>query len=190
MSDHIENAVGPRKDEVVKYAEGRIRCVIAERAAVLEEANGVLDIVAPEGDMWTTTREQAANRKAWERLVTEEGVWADGVWRQDARSYGCDDLPIYRMDADRCERLVTDAKENAAASFERYVAKLNMKCGEVVAAELSDGFIWNNSVLTVTKPDGEVEKWSTKMILNFSSLGTPFNQWPTRKMKPKKGGAA
>tara|TARA_R110001599_G_scaffold135884_1_gene314236 strand:+ start:40 stop:606 length:567 start_codon:yes stop_codon:yes gene_type:complete len=188
MSDHIENAVGPRKDEVVKYAEGRIRSFIAKKAAALEEANGVLDIVAPEGDMWT--REHAARRTAWKRLVTIEGVWANGVWRQDARSYGRNDLPIYRMDADRCERVVTDAKENAAASFERYVAKLNMKCGEVVAAELSDGFIWNNSVLTVTKPDGEVEKWSTKMILNFSSLGTPFNQWPTRKMKPKKGGAA
>lgn len=73
---------------------------------------------------------------------------------------------------------------DAAAQYDAYVAKLNMKIGEVTAATLQNlGGVWYNSILTVTKTDGTQERWSTQCILNRSKHNKLFNQFPTRKMK-------
>lgn len=71
-----------------------------------------------------------------------------------------------------------------AASFEftQYVAKLTGKIGETTAASINASPLWNGSILTITKPDGSVETWKTTMIINCSSLGKLFNQWPTRRV--------
>jgi hypothetical protein len=69
----------------------------------------------------------------------------------------------------------------AGAEFDAYVAKLEGKVGECAAAEVR-GYLWDGSVLTVTKSDGSVARWKTQMIVNCSVLGKLFNQWPTRKL--------
>ena len=73
-------------------------------------------------------------------------------------------------------------KIDAAADFDAYVTKLEAKVGDCVAATV-DGNLWNESILTVTTADGAVERWKTQMIINVSSLGKLFNQFPTRKLK-------
>ena len=86
----------------------------------------------------------------------------------------------------RCEeainRVVAQAREAAGASFDAYVIKMVTKIGGVDSASVAGYHLWNGSVLTVTKGD-VVERWHTQQIVNCSSLGTLFNQWPTRLMK-------
>jgi hypothetical protein len=50
-------------------------------------------------------------------------------------------------------------------------------------ASITGTHIWGHSVLTVTLPNGTVERWKTQQIVNQSKLGLLFNQWPSRKMK-------
>lgn len=73
-------------------------------------------------------------------------------------------------------------KINTSADFDAYVTKLEAKVGDCVTASV-EGYLWNQSILTVTKADGSVECWKTQMIINVSSLGKLFNQFPTRKLK-------
>lgn len=81
-------------------------------------------------------------------------------------------------------RAVQSCIEAATAAYDAYVFKLEGKIGEVVDANLNSSTnLWYDSKLTVSKADGSVETWSTKCILNCSSLGKVFNQWPTRLLK-------
>lgn len=80
-------------------------------------------------------------------------------------------------------KFIKQAVENAALEFDRYVYKLSIKTGAVKTATLKSQNIWENSLLTVELKDGEVQHWSTKMIVNFSKHGKAFNQFPTRQVK-------
>lgn len=84
---------------------------------------------------------------------------------------------------ERVARYVKTAREDAAAQYEAFVAKLTVKIGAVETATLAGRGVWSHSILTVTKSDGARENWKTQMILNVSGLGKVFNQWPTRKVK-------
>lgn len=82
-------------------------------------------------------------------------------------------------------RFIKAAKEEANVSFDKYVAKMISKIGDVDSAELSNVYannVWGYSILTVVK-DGVKTNWKTQQIINCSKLGNLFNQWPTRKMK-------
>ena len=82
------------------------------------------------------------------------------------------------------ERAINNTVEAATAAYDAYVAKLESKIGEVADAVLSTGGgVWYDSKLAVVKLNGITETWSTKCILNVSSLGKVFNQWPTRLLK-------
>jgi hypothetical protein len=75
------------------------------------------------------------------------------------------------------------AREQAAGLFDSYVAKLEVKVGAALEASVCErGNLWEHSTLRVTKPDGSIEFWRTQRILNFSSNGLPYHQWPTRKV--------
>lgn len=69
----------------------------------------------------------------------------------------------------------------AGKSFDSYVAKLEAKIGEHDSAELV-GDLWQYSTVKVTK-GSQTEIWTTQIILNVSSLGKLFNQWPTRRIR-------
>lgn len=70
----------------------------------------------------------------------------------------------------------------AAADYDSFVAKLIAKIGDVTDARLIGNHVWSYSTLVVTKPGGEVQAWKTQQIVNYSKLGKPFNQWPTRRL--------
>lgn len=76
---------------------------------------------------------------------------------------------------------VAEARETCGAAFDAYVAKLVGKVGPCDAAEYQ-GNLWSRSTITVRK-GAEVEVWHTQQIINVSSLGKIYNQWPTRKAK-------
>lgn len=90
---------------------------------------------------------------------------------------------IATVSADKAEAFYRRITLDAVASFEGYVAKLAAKIGRTIASATLTGLLWQGSTLRVTFDDGTVEVWKTRQILNVSSLGTLFNQWPTRKVK-------
>ena len=91
--------------------------------------------------------------------------------------------PDFRaMDDKRISYFIDQAKLDAAAQYDAFVAKLCKKIGQVAAAELDGNHVWNYSILTVETGIGE-EKYKTQMIVNVSKHGKLFNQWPTRKVK-------
>jgi hypothetical protein len=78
---------------------------------------------------------------------------------------------------------ITQAAKGAEMAYQDFVQKMITKIGKpVVKADLT-GSIWTNAVITVETDDGETQKWSTKMIMNFSKYQKIFNQFPTRRMK-------
>lgn len=88
---------------------------------------------------------------------------------------------IRRMTDAARARFLAEQGEAMKASFEAYVAKLTKKVGECDAVEYT-GALWNRSQLKVRKGD-VTEVWMTRVIVNVSSLGKLFNQWPTRKVR-------
>lgn len=80
------------------------------------------------------------------------------------------------------DRYVEEARQDASAQYDLFIAKLEEKVGEHSAATLNGNHVWGHSILTVTTPAG-VQRWKTQQIINTSSLGTVFNQWPTRLVK-------
>lgn len=93
------------------------------------------------------------------------------------------EVQLYKMSPKAADRFVAQAREDAAAQYDAFVAKLVTKVGEVEAADLEGNHVWGYSFLKVTKADGTTETWKTQQIVNVSKLGTVFNQWPTRKVK-------
>lgn len=88
----------------------------------------------------------------------------------------CDIVPEY------VEKFIANARADAAAQYETFVAKLVHKIGDCETATLDGNHVWAHSILTVTKT-ASVEKWKTQQITNRSVLGKYFPQWPSRKVK-------
>ena len=90
------------------------------------------------------------------------------------------------------ERIERDAKIYAKGACDAFASKIVRRTEEVI----KDGRLgttekitkteyqggnnpWGGAVVVVTTNKGQY-RWNTKVILNFSGLGTPYNQWPTR----------
>ena len=97
-------------------------------------------------------------------------------------TYGRRDPLYVEICPDCVRRVLAKGEAEARAQYQAYVAKLDAKVGHCDTAELSGNAVWTFSVLTVHKGD-TVERWQTRMILNVSRRGLPFNQWPTRKLR-------
>jgi hypothetical protein len=84
------------------------------------------------------------------------------------------------------EALLAETEMSAAMAYDAYCQKLDYKIGgEVASASASQVDVWNDSNLKITRPDGSVEVWNTKVITNYSVYGLAFNQFPTRQVKAR-----
>jgi hypothetical protein len=90
-------------------------------------------------------------------------------------------------------RIERDAKAYAKAACDSFACKIVVKTEQEIASRKSsekivstnyEGSInpWDGGKVIV-KTDKSEYVWNTKVILNFSKYGTPFNQWPTRLQK-------
>jgi hypothetical protein len=156
----IEQAVSHLKAAAQDRAEQYARKVVADVLADLAVKGG-LNEAAPVPRAWqaptaTVAEYKAAQRKRdlYKRMLTEAGQ----------------------------AHFITDARENAAAQYDAFVAKLNSKIGPVTSASLQGDHVWGYSNLTVVTASGETQVWRTQQILNVSKLGTVFNQYPTRRV--------
>jgi hypothetical protein len=174
----IGNAVEPRRAEAIGYALERASDFVAAIRAQLEKAGWDLEVAAPYPHFTAGKKEYAvakARRVTFNRLVTSVSE----------RCRMRNDPDFVRMDDAKVSAFMTAVATEASAQFDAYIAKLSAKVGPVTSASLDAGHLWVFSHLTVTPVGGAPEVWRTQMIINVSSLGKLFNQWPTRKVKVK-----
>ena len=90
------------------------------------------------------------------------------------------------------QKIETDSKDYAKGACDAFACKIVRRTEEVIKVgrlgttekitktEYQGGNNpWGGAVVVVTTNKGEY-RWNTKVILNFSKLGNPYNQWPTR----------
>jgi hypothetical protein len=88
------------------------------------------------------------------------------------------------------ERIEKDAKDYAKTACDEFAFKIVQKTEEEIKSRGTDDKIvstsyegnvnpWDGGQVIVTTTKGKYV-WNTKVILNFSKYGLPFNQWPTR----------
>lgn len=175
MMNAIEQAVEPLKQQAIDLAEQQAEKTIAIVSKELAAANNDLQICAPYPKAWATTNYHVAVAKyrTFRMLATTR-----------KGSHYVNEPVLADMDSEKIAQFIKDAKEQAAESFNAYVAKLNAKIGPVQAARLSETqALWSYSFLHVVLPSGETQIWKTQIICNVSKLGKVFNQFPTRKVK-------
>ena len=78
-------------------------------------------------------------------------------------------------------KYVAEFGKAARDDYMAWVNKMTQKIGKKVIDAVMVGSPWVNSTIKITDEKGEVEVWNTKMIINHSVYGKPFNQFPTRK---------
>ncbi len=166
-------AVEPLRADAIARAEQRVRNWVARIEAELDAVGNDLKAYAPlphftDGEY----QQKLARRNAIKAIVTHKEV-----------SRRISDPEIVSISAEKIERFVRDARENASASFDAYAAKLASKVGEIRSASICGSSLWDGSLLTVETEAGATQRWHTQQIINVSSLGKVFNQWPTRLRK-------
>lgn len=187
-ADPIAAAVMPLKADAIVSAKQAMEKRIAWMRAKLEAAEWDLDKVAPspDGRMGRPEYMAAQGLRASFSAVTSRPPRDRNVYDIARRG----DPYTVQMDETKIAQVLRMTGEEAASAYDAFVEKLRQKIGPCTAATLEGSHVWGDSILTVTKPDGAVERWQTHQIVNVSSLGKLFNQWPTRKLGPRKGQAA
>lgn len=172
-SNPIYAAIAPQKADAVARAQEYTREQLNAFAAKFP-VGADFKALAPRPDSFRTGREQYKRMMAFRSLAQRVVEVTHGGWPEYTET-------VAGVDEDGIERLVAEAGEEAAASFDAYVAKLTAKVGPCEQAGV-EGNLWSRSRLSVRKGP-VVEQWITQQILNFSVYGKAFNQWPTRKCK-------
>ena len=137
----------------------------------------------------TMSRKQYTMQRA--KYAMMEG-FTDGV--SVTRSFRGPNIRILKTD--NMVTLELKAVELAKTALESYINKM---LGKITAeTEKTEGLDvskvsyignidpWSWSHLIVETTDGKRQIWRTKMIINVSSLGHAFNQWPTRLVESVK----
>lgn len=185
----ISAAVSHLKEPSMERAEEAARS-LAERYMIgLEAAGWDVNVAYP-------MPKSTMSRLDYQPLMARHNLAKRLTTYDNERNGGCRNprAPHYRTwSPEAVERLAAEAREQAAHQYDAFVAKLVGKVeadGPVVEAILTGEHVWGHSILTVCHADGTTHQWRTEMIINVSKLGTLFNQWPTRKLKPAKRKAA
>lgn len=169
----IYAAIAPQKDAAVAHAMEFTRERLVEWVKQFP-AGGDLKELAPRGDSWKDSRKTYNTKNARYSLACR----VLNIVRGRHPDYS---ETVLGVNEEGIERLCNEAGDEAAASFDAYVAKLTSKVGDCEWAGV-EGALWQHSRLSVRKGP-VVEQWLTQQIVNFSVYGKAFNQWPTRKCK-------
>lgn len=178
MTNVIEAAIAPLKADAIAYGEEQGYKVAERFLAKLGEFDGDMREFAPYPGSYGT-------RKDFAKYEAKRGLMSALTISDPQRpSTGRVNSPEYRVrDEAKIARFIKDTGVAYGVAYDRFVDKLVAKVGECVSASIDGNHVWGHSILSVTKADGSIERWKTQTILNFSVHGTPFNQWPTRKVK-------
>lgn len=169
----IAEAVLPLKAQAVERAERYARKIVKQVRTELSAAGNDLRVVAPYPN--SSGMDYFAGLAKY-RLFSSLCRWRkSGI----SPSEPC----LADVDTNYVAKFVKQAKEDAAAQYELFVAKLEKKIGVVTTAQLDGNHVWAYSYLFVTPVGRGRECWKTQTIINMSKLGKVFNQYPTRRLK-------
>lgn len=147
---------------------------------------------SPRSNMSRESYQSARERRANAEKFTQ---W-DHAKRtlESNRMFGPEPVKLKLTESEQLAELMVEAASDAKAALQSYCWKLAGK----ISSELADGDtvtgatyrgsadVWGWSFVDVTTAAGS-QCWKTKMIVNFSVYGKPFNQWPTT-LEASKGG--
>lgn len=171
-------AVHALKAQAVEAAAQAASRVIDRVMSDLEAKGWDINAAAPYLNSFNTGREayqRAANKRSlYSRLTKSEG------YSYSSRSTA---PKIVEPCLEGQARFIAQSEQDAALQYDMFIIKLVSKVGEVTGAELNGSHVWSHSILTTITATGETVKWKTQQILNYSVLGTPYYQWPTRIVK-------
>lgn len=170
----IYAAIAPQRAAAMAHAALRVEAQLRKVAEQLQGSD--LNLSAPDGNSLRDSRRMYLEKRAYRGLARQVCL----IERRSCRSPG-DPEQVIGINEEGIARLVQQAADATALSFDGYVAKLTAKVGMCDAASV-EGNLWYRSVLTVAKGDRQ-ERWFTQQIVNVSVLGNLFNQWPTRLAK-------
>jgi hypothetical protein len=165
-------AVAPLKDEAVVIARSRAEAALIQLGEALAGTDLRVSAPYPRANMGRAAHLMAKQRYQLARRLMN---YTSGIRVDDPQ-------PATGINPEVLASMVDQAGQDAAASFDAYVIKLEGKVGACDTAKVDGRSLWHGSILTVTKGEA-VERWKTQQIINVSVLGTVFNQWPTRLMK-------
>ena len=171
----IVAAIEPQRAATIAATRTAAEAQVAKIAADLEAAGFNIEDYAPRAK-YNDGRYTGPAKDRFRAFINKL------VSTKPAVGYSSTPDPIRYMDQAKIDRYIAECEKEADAAYTAFAEKLVGKIGDCDSAVLSGDHVWNKSTLTVTKGE-TVEKWTTRRILNHSVLGTPFNQWPTRKSK-------
>lgn len=177
----IRTAVSPLREAAMDMAAAQANLVVAKVTETLAAAGNDLQKCAPH------PRSFGMGRAEYKRQHSKYSLYRILTDRRDV-SHGRNVSELADISPEKVARFVEDARKAAAAQYESYVGKLEHKIGTVTEAALTSGNqetgrnIWCFSELRVTAA-GQVQVWRTRLVYNFSVLGTPYIQFPTRQVK-------
>lgn len=180
-SNPIFAAIAPQRAEAIAQAQK----YTAERLARFVTrfpVGGNFKELAPRPDSFRTSRKQYQSMMAFQyQSMMAFRSLASRVIRVERGRWPEYTETVLGVNEEGVEQLIAESGEEAALSFDAYVAKLTDKVGPCDSASVT-GTLWQRSLLTVRKGE-TTERWQTQQIINFSVYGKAYNQWPTRKVK-------
>lgn len=190
FSHPVAIAIEPLRLAAVKQAEIDGHAYVKRVEDALEKHGYDLNSIAPypRNNMGREEYRKAQNKRAAIESLTK---LSDPAKMRDWRHTTPE---IVEICPERVARYIVMTKEMAEGQYEMFVYKLVRKIKEQTShyavlyatlnnEALENDTLWHLSLLTVTRADGSVEKWRTRMIFNTSIYGKVFPQWPTRIVK-------
>ncbi|QBQ72096.1 hypothetical protein Milano_074 [Agrobacterium phage Milano] len=171
----------PMKIDACDAMEAKVRDATEKLLSKLAEHDGDIFKAFPYNENWRTRTE---SDKGDERLHNHvRRLTTDTEELIEVREYHRRNFKRV-PNPESIERFVQENRDIAAMNYDMFICKMVQKVGEgVVSATIEGSHIWGNSILTVVKESGKVERWHTQTIWNYSKYGLPFNQWPSRLKK-------
>lgn len=178
MISPIEIAVMPLKNDAVERARQAAEADITRVREALEKHGGDINAAAPYPSRNARGVDYQVAKMRYNLFhgVTERDPAHRPNYQPSQPSY-------VLMSEEKAKRYVEQRMIWAGEDYDAFVRKLVTKIGEVEDAKLVGNHVWSYSTLVVTTKAGEQQAWKTQQIVNYSKLGKPFNQWPTRRLK-------
>lgn len=174
----IAQAVEPLRQDAMASATEYARKLAATMAANIEHAGWDINVAYPHprGTLGRAEYKRAAMLCQLAQYFTKTDEVKHSVCRRPS------DPHYVVLDQAGIDRYVEEARKDASAQYDLFIAKLEEKVGAHSGATLNGNHVWGHSILMVVTPSG-IQHWKTQQIINTSVLGKVFNQWPTRLVK-------
>lgn len=180
-AEPVGRALHAQKVEAVRSAREDAQKVIERVRKELEAAEWNIDTVAPQPRSFHMSREE------YQRASAKRSLFSSLTERQDPRSYSREAEKMVKMSDEGIARFISNSEQDAALQYDAFICKMVSKVGDVKHATIDGEHVWGHSILTVVlrggDTDGQVQRWKTQQIVNYSVYGRPYLQWPSRIVK-------